>query len=676
VAGWIDRALPSELAVQWLVAGLVGLGTGIGGVVFIYAIAQVSRILYGVVPEALSWPWALWLIAAPALGGLIAGPIIAFFAREAKGHGVPEVMQAIALRGGRIRPQVVIGKVLASAACIGSGGSAGREGPIVQVGAALGSTAAQFLRFSETRTRNLVACGAAAGIAATFNAPIAGVMFAIEIILGELNPGDLGSLVISAVTASALARSVLGDRPSFDVPAYTLGAPVELILYVVLGALCALVGVGFIRVLYAAEDLFDGWHFPGWLKPAVGGALLGILAVAYLYALGTLPSSTPVIPEIYGSGFPTIEAALQQALPLALLLVLALLKPIATSLTLGSGNSGGVFAPALFTGSMLGGAFGSAAAFLLPGVVSGSGGYATVGMAAVFAAAARAPLSAILIVFEMTDDYRLILPLMAAVVAATALAGYLHRESIYTLKLVRRGIHLARGRDIDILDSVRVEEVMRQKPVTVPVDFPCSEIGDLFLRSNAHAFLVLDRQGLLAGMVSLEDYRRASEGKVVLEDLTVGDIATRGLVLAYPRESMRTVLRKMAPRDLSRLPVVDPDDPRRLLGVVRRNDIVRAYELGTVRREARPGGVPLGPGATMHELTLEKPDAAVGRRLDELAFPTGCRVVSVIRGEQTVLASGTTELRAGDRVRLIVVGGEPAEVERLLREGPPPAEEA
>jgi len=667
----VDRGLPPLIAVQWIVAGFVGLGTGIGAVLFIRAIAQVARFLFVTAPDALGWPWAVWLVVAPVVGGLVAGPIIAFFASEAKGHGVPEVMQAIALRGGRIRAQVVVGKVLASAACIGSGGSAGREGPIVQVGAAIGSTVAQWLHFSEMRTRNLVACGAAAGIAATFNAPIAGVMFAIEIILGELNPGDLGSIVISAVTASTLARSVLGDRPSFDIPRYTLGAPAELILYILLGILCAAVGVGFIRVLYASEDVFDGWRFPSALKPAIGGALLGLLAVGYMYVLGSLPSSTPVTPQIYGSGFDTIEAALQGKLPLLLLLVLALLKPIATSMTLGSGNSGGVFAPGLFTGAMLGGAFGSLMTVFLPGLVIDSGAYATVGMAGLFAAAARAPLTAILIVVEMTDDYRMILPLMITVVTATALAGYLHHESIYTLKLIRRGIHLAHGRDVDILDSVRAEEVMRQSPVTVEPGFPATQLGDTFLRTNAHSFPVLDRNQNLVGMVSLEDYRRAVEGNTALERLTVGDIATTALVLAYPRESVRSVLKKMAPRDLSRLPVVDPDDPRRLLGVVRRNDIVRAYDLATVRREQRsPSGVPLGPGAVMHEIELRKGDGAVGRKLIELVFPPDSRVVSVVRGDRTILPSGQTELRAGDRVRLIVVESTLDETERMLRIGP------
>lgn len=224
----------------------------------------------------------------PVIGGLLARPIIAFFAKEAKGHGVPEVMQAIALRGGRIRPRVVIAKIVASAACIGSGGSAGREGPIVQVGAALGSTLGQWLRLSEARIRNLVACGAAAGIAATFNAPIAGVIFAMEVILGELHLGDLGNVVISAVTASTLARVFLGERPAFAIPQYSVKTPWEVLLYALLGILAAFTAVAFIRLLHWFEDRFDGGRFPEVFKPAVGGLLLGLLGLLYPLSLGVL----------------------------------------------------------------------------------------------------------------------------------------------------------------------------------------------------------------------------------------------------------------------------------------------------------------------------------------------------------------------------------------------------
>jgi CIC family chloride channel protein len=264
----LDRLQPSERVILLTTAIAVGVGTGISAVLFIRLIALIQQTFFVKSVSAFGFSNTWIIVIVPAIGGLLAGPIIAYFAKEAKGHGVPEVMQAIALRGGRIRPRVVIAKVIASALCIGSGGSAGREGPIVQVGSALGSTIGQWLHLSEARIRNLVACGAAAGIAATFNAPIAGVIFAMEIILGELHLGDLGNVVISAVTASTLARVFLGDRPAFAIPNYAVRTPWEVLLYVILGILAAFVAVGFIRLLYWFEDIFDDWHLCSQWKSA------------------------------------------------------------------------------------------------------------------------------------------------------------------------------------------------------------------------------------------------------------------------------------------------------------------------------------------------------------------------------------------------------------------------
>jgi CIC family chloride channel protein len=324
------------MAVMFGVAGLVGIGTAVGGLAFIGLIALVERTLFISAPALVPLPGLSWLLLAPVIGGLLAGPIIAFFAREAQGHGVPEVMEAMALRGGRIRPRVALAKLLASAACIGSGGSAGREGPIVQVGAALGSTVGQLLRFSEERVRMLVAAGAAAGIAATFNAPIAGVIFAVEVVLGELRIGDLGGVVIASVIASVVARSVLGDGPAFAIPEYSLTSPWEILLYLLLGLLAAGLGLAFIRLLYAFEDAFDRTRFPLSLKPAVGGLLLGGLALAlvsFVPAIGYgLPggeisgSAGRQLPSIFGAGFATIEAGLNGELVFGTLLALAFLK--------------------------------------------------------------------------------------------------------------------------------------------------------------------------------------------------------------------------------------------------------------------------------------------------------------------------------------------------------------
>jgi CIC family chloride channel protein len=665
---WLDRVQPSETAVQFGTAIAVGAGTGLGAVALIELIALIQRLFFGGGEAAFGFLGRGLIILAPAVGGLLAGPIIAFFAREAKGHGVPEVMQAIALRGGRIRPRVVVAKVVASALCIGSGGSAGREGPIVQVGAALGSTVGQWLRLSEARVRNLVACGAAAGIAATFNAPIAGVLFAIEIILGELQLGDLGSVVISAVTAATIARAFLGDRPAFAIPSYSMKTPWEVLLYAVLGILAACVGVAFIRLLYWFEDRFDGWRFPMALKPAIGGLLLGGLAFLYplvLSLLGLVPGQEiglgfPLLdhlPHVFGTGFSTIEGALQSQLSFGLLFALVFLKMLGTSLTLGSGNSGGIFAPSLFMGAALGGAFGSLAQAVAPGATAGPGAFAAVGMAAVFAAAARAPFTAILIVFEMTDDYQLILPLMASVIVSLVIAERLHRESIYTLKLIRRGIHLRRGLDVDVMETVRVDEVMTSQPVTVPASLSVTRLAGEFVRTGRHGFPVLNEDGSLFGMVSLEDYRRAMENSKpeLSDDLLVRDIATRNVVSVFPDDSVGTALRRMAPRDLSRLPVVAREDPRRLLGVVRRNDIVRAYEVGAMRREeARLRGARLQalthPRTEFVDVALPPDSRAAGKTIAELGLPRAAVLVSVRRGRELVIPRGDTCLQASDVV--------------------------
>ncbi len=691
LARWLDHLQPSAPLVMFTLAFVVGLGTGLGAVFFIKLIEWVRDVLYGDLPHL--WP-ALgrgWYIVGPLLGAFVAGPIIAYFAHEAKGHGVPEVMEAIALRGGRIRPRVVVAKVAASAACIGSGGSAGREGPIVQVGAALGSTIGQWLRFSETRIRNLVACGAAAGIAATFNAPIAGVLFALEVILGELALEDLASVIFAAVTASTVSRAFLGERPAFDVPVYGLAGPWEIVAYMGLGLIAAFVGVAFIRALYATEALFDGWSFPMALKPAIGAILMGVVGFGYPYLLrGVVPAQELNLqsgdlllgfPHIYGSGYPSIQAALLGKVSVWLLVTLLVLKLVATILTLGSGNSGGVFAPSLFMGAMTGGAFGWILSRLFPHWIAGPGPYATVGMAAVFAAAARAPLTAVMIVFEMTEDYRILLPLMAAVVVSMALAERLQHESIYTLKLVRRGIHLFRGRDVDVMASVRVEEVMDRNPVTVSPDLPVQALPGLFLQTASHGFPVVDREGNLWGIVSLTDYRKALRPDGSLPpDLKVRDIATRDVIVAYPDEPVRAVLQRMAPRDLSRVPVVSRENPRKLVGLIRRNEIVRAYELGMVRRGFALGHLPGLPQGTSEAQFPIPPDAPiVGKTLAELHIPENFLVIHIHRNGESIVPHGNTRLQAGDVVTLLARDGDLEALNRFwhdLISPPPEAQEA
>ena len=671
----LDRFQPSETAVLIGTAIVVGIGAGFGAVGFIELIGVIQRMFFDGGEQVLPFLGPMLIVIIPMIGGLLAGPIISFFASEAKGHGVPEVMQAIALRGGRIRPRVVVAKILASSLCIGSGGSAGREGPIVQVGAALGSSLGQWLRLSDNRIRNLVACGAAAGIAATFNAPIAGVIFAMEIILGELHLGDLGNVVISAVTASTIARIFLGDQPAFAITAdYGMQAPWEIFLYVLLGALAAFTAYGFTRMLYWFEDKFDGWKFPEALKPAVGGLLLGLLALVFgIFASSGPSAGVPLsnnLPYIFGAGFGVIESTLIGDFPFWLLFVLIFLKPLATSLTLGSGNSGGVFAPGLFTGAVLGGAFGKLLEILLPGASINSGAFAIAGMAAVFAGAARAPFTAILIVFEMTDDYRMIVPLMATVVTSLVIAERLMKDSIYTLKLSRRGIRIQRGRDVDVMESVLVEEVMVKEPIIVSDDLPITILAEKFIETGRHGFPVLDKHGQLFGVVSLEDYRSAVESRKETGDLTVGEIATRDIITVHTDETVGAALRRMAPRDISRLPVVSRENSRQLLGMVRRNDIVRAYEVGATRQEEErlrtsKHHIKEVSGFEPIEMRIEQGSFSAGKKLGEIPWPREAVVVSVRRGKKSIIPRGSLVLEAGDEISLLSERDVTKEVRKL-----------
>jgi CIC family chloride channel protein len=486
------------LAVMALV---VGLGAGVGAVAFRYLIEGCTRLftgyadygVFGRVPNPHVPALGIWFVVlAPVVGGLIYGPLVSRFAPEARGHGVPEVMLAVAEHGGRIRPQVPAVKALASALCIGSGGSVGREGPIVQIGSALGSVTGRLAGVSGRRLQLLVACGAAGGISATFNAPIAGVFFALEVILRDFETQAFGVVVISSVAAAALARSIFGSASFLHLPAFQLASPAELLLYAGLGALAGAAGVVFIRVLYGSEDLADRiWRGPSWARPAVGGVLLGGLLLA--------------LPQMYGVGYPVLARAVEGHYAIAFLVVLLVGKIVATSLTISIGGSGGVFAPSLFMGAMLGDAFGQLAHGAFGGLTAPAGAYALVGMGAVFAGAARAPITAVVIVFELTGDYSIILPLMFAIVTATAVSERLSDDTIYTLKLRRRGIRIDRPRVVSVMQTVAAREAMAELPAPLAPDAPLSVAVARIVDGGEDALPVLDDEGRLLGLITAAD---------------------------------------------------------------------------------------------------------------------------------------------------------------------------
>ncbi len=413
---------PNYLVVLALAVGVL---TGLGSVTFIVLLDGVTHLAREMLGGWLQLFGPANLVLVPALGGLLAGPLIWRYAREAKGHGVPEVMTALAAAGGRIRKRVVVVKVAASSLTIGFGGAAGREGPMVQIGSAIGSTIGQLTRLSPNDLRTMVACGAAGGIAATFNAPIAGAMFSVEILMGRFQT-DFLLVLLTSLSSAMVARHFLGNNPAFRAPPWNLESPAELPLYFLLGLLAALAAITYVKLLYRTEDWFAEWEFPDAFKPAVGGLFVGLILRFY--------------PQVYGTGFRAIESAMWQRFSFELLVALFFMELIGNCATLGSGGSGGVFAPGLYMGAMLGGVFGMVAHWAFPNWTAGPGAYAMVGMAAFFAAAAKAPMTSILILFEMTNDYRIMLPLMTATVAGVYLSHRLLPHSIYTLKLARRGI--------------------------------------------------------------------------------------------------------------------------------------------------------------------------------------------------------------------------------------------
>jgi CIC family chloride channel protein len=576
----LDRIRSNEVVFGMVLSIVVGAIAGLGAVVFRWLISSFQSLFFDNGATYLGFLGQYHVILIPAAGGLLVGLLVYFGAREAKGHGVPEVMEAVAVKGGRIRSRVAVIKSLASSICIGSGGSAGREGPIVQIGSSMGSTIGQWLRLSDDWVRTLVACGAAGGISATFNTPIGGVFFAMEIILGRFVTHRFGFVVISSVVADFVAHVFLGSQPSFDVIPYSMVSYWELLPYVLLGVLAALAATAFIRLLYKCEDLFDAWHFPEYLKPVIGGIGIGLIGL-YSYDLFGVGYG-----DVFWVSTMSVNQALLGEIALQSLIILLLLKIVATSLTLGSGGSGGIFAPSLFIGAMLGGALGTAAHQFFPTLTAASGAYVLVGMAAVFAGATRAPFTAIIMLFEMTRDYNIILPLMIAVVISTAISRSLNRETIYTLKLVRRGVDIHQLDQASPLREVTVGEAMTRDFPTVPPTMPIRQLVTKLRRSGHHGFPVVNEKGEFVGVVTLADVEGAMSG-AGSSDLTVDDIASKSVIVAYPDEHVHDVFVKLGSREIGRIPVVARDNPKRLLGVLRRHDVVVAYGRAIKRRPHR-----------------------------------------------------------------------------------------
>ncbi|MEA1980181.1 MAG: chloride channel protein [candidate division Zixibacteria bacterium] len=551
-----------------VLAIIVGVATGFGALGFIALIKYFNNLFFGLTDQVLTGALGgqglkFYLPLIPMLGGLLVGPIVYKFASEARGHGVPEVMNSVARMGGIIRPRVAIAKTVASAICIGSGGSAGREGPIVQIGSAIGSTIGRMLRMSGDRVKILVGCGAAAGISAIFNAPIAGVIFSLEIILGNFAIKTFSPVILSSVIASIVVRYFLGDHPAFEIPKYSLVSAWEIPLYIIMGGVMSVLGVTFTRLLDFIEDIFEKIKVNSLLKPAIGGLLLGVIAIFY--------------PQILADGYETIKLTLEGNMPLKLLLVLIVMKLLATSMTLGSGNSGGIFSPSLFMGAVAGGAYGILVNYLFPEITAAPGAYALVGMAGMVAATTHAPITALLIIFEMTSDYHIILPLMVTVVFSALGAGKIYEHSIYTIKLAKKGINIKGGKDINVLRSHNVSVVMDETFQKIPSNMPLARILHTIEHANESYFIVTDEDDLMRGVLSFRDIRLLLTQHSLDYLIVAQDVVKSNTVSVTKSCTLEEAYQLFNLRDLQMMPVVEEKNSKKVIGVIRREALMNYY---------------------------------------------------------------------------------------------------
>jgi chloride channel protein, CIC family len=506
---------------------------------------------------------AVWMLVIPIAGGLAAGLLLHFFVPDARGSGIPQVKIAYTMNYGKVPLRTAAGKAVISALCVGSGASLGREGPTVQICAALSHVIGKMFSIPRRKQMNQLPVGAAAAIAAAFNTPIASVTFALEEIVGDLNQKLAASIVIAAVISATIERALLGQHPLFTgANIYALNHPSELLAYAALGIIAGVVGVFFSKLILFLRMAFrDRLNLPSWAKPAIGGAIIGVIGLWQ--------------PQALGIGYDFLGQFLQGQDNLALKAVLALMaaKILASAFSYGSGMSGGVLGPSMFVGGMLGAAVWHVLTYFEPAAAIARGAFALVGMGAMFAAVIRVPITSILLIFEMTYNYEIILPLMIANAIAYAVASRLWQLSIYEAFMFQDGIHLATGPKSDALSRITAASVMTQDVVTVPDDITVAEALDLVGRLEYNGYPVL-KDGRMVGLITTGDLRRLeAEGK---QAALVADMMTKKVVHSHPDQTLDTVVLKLAQRELSQLPVVSRVDDARLLGIITLRDIARA----------------------------------------------------------------------------------------------------
>mgnify|MGYP005842507807 CR=1 FL=1 len=548
------------------IASLIGIGAGYGAVLFHEAIRLVQEAffvhLHGAIANA---PGSRYLIALyPALGGLLVGILTVYVSPESRGHGVPDVIKAVIARGGYLKSSLVFTKTVASALTIGSGGGAGREGPIIQIGASMGSAVGQLFRMSSDQLRTLVASGAAGGIAAIFNAPLGGVMFALEVIIGDFRVRTVSPIVVSTVLATAISRSYLGNHPPFVPTNYELVSTNELFFYLLLGMMSGVVSVWFSRVMYSVESWFSRLrNIPRVFHPAIGGLAVGIMLIW--------------IPSLAGFSYEINNLAIIGQANILILALVFVLTPIAAGLTLGSGGSGGIFAPALKAGAAFGGVVGIFLHTFFPLQTAASGAYALVGMGAMVSGTMHAPLTAMLIVFEVSDTYQVILPIMFAAVSSAVIAKLFMPQSIYTLPLEKEGVEVGYGINLSIVHRVTVQDLIRRKFSRVKPSTTLRDLIRLIEEKDQTVFPVTDEKDVFLGVVRFQDIRPVLADSTLHKTLIAADIMVENTPVLYEGESLDRVLKTFELSDVDVLPVLASPSTRKLVGLAHQEDALRRY---------------------------------------------------------------------------------------------------
>lgn len=542
--------------IAWLLYNLIGLFTNIA---FYH---RLSFVFHSPRENHLG----LLVIVIPVIGGIVVGIMARYGSDKIRGHGIPEAMEAVLINRSRIEPKVAILKPLSAAIAIGTGGPFGAEGPIIQTGGAVGSLVGQLLHMTAAERKVLLACGAAAGMAATFSTPIAGVILAIELLLFEFKSRSFIPLVIASTLATTVHVRLLGPGPMFKVGALDFGVPHALPFYLLLGVLCGAAALGFSNVLYWTEDQFEKLpiHYMWW--PAIGALGLGVIGY--------------FVPRVLGVGYDTISDILNTKMLLGAMLAVMVFKSAALVISLGSGTSGGLLAPMFMASAAMGSAFAMIVDKIWPAANLAPGAFALVAMGAVFGAASRAAFTFIIFAFEITRDYNSVLPLMLVTVIADAIAVHYAKNSIMTEKLARRGLRIHQDYEPNVFQQVTVGETMAKDFDVVPATMRVAELGERIAKHDAavthhQGVFVVDAEGRLAGIITRSDIMHALE-KDPLGTMTVLEAGSPNPVVTYPNEVLYDAAARMLRANVGRLPVCSWEEPGRPVGYLGRSQVMAA----------------------------------------------------------------------------------------------------